>query len=73
MALYRVRRNAVLYVEALGREVGLEQNQVLDSENPEDAPIIDRWPTYLRRDSDVEQATAAPGEKRTTRRKEEAA
>jgi hypothetical protein len=68
--LYRSRRATTVMVEALGRTVDLSPVQSLDSENPDDAAIIAEWAHrgLLRADSQVEQATAEPGEARTTRR-----
>lgn len=67
--LYRARRTEILFVPALDREVLLDPNIPIDSDDPEGAAIIARWgETHLRADSQIEQATAAPGEARTTRR-----
>lgn len=75
MPLYRARRACTLYVEALGREVDITPANILDPDDPLDAAIIAEWGPrgLLRADSVVEQATAAPGEQRTTRREEEVA
>lgn len=73
--LYRVRRPSSLHVEALGRTVDLAPEDLIDTDDPEGAAIVAEWEPrgMLRADSAVEQATAAPGEMRTTRRDEEAA
>lgn len=73
MALYRVRRPSSLTVEALGRTVDLDPSDLIDTDDPEGAAIVAEWADrgMLRQDSMVEQATAAPGEQRNTRRDHE--
>lgn len=67
--LYRARRSAVVWVEGLNREVRLDPAIPIDDEDEEGAAIVARWgSSLLRSDTQVEQATAAPGETRTTRR-----
>lgn len=75
MAQYRVRRPSSINVEALGRVVDLAPEDVIDTDDPEGAAIVAEWEPrgLLRQDNAVEQATAAPGEMRTTRREGEAA
>lgn len=74
MALYRVRRPSCLNVEALGRTVDLDPSDVIDTDDPEGAAIVAQWfpRGLLRVDNSVEQATAAPGEMRTTKREDAA-
>ena len=67
--LYRARSRAVVWVEGLNREVRLDPAIPIDDEDEEGAAIVARWgSSLLRSDTQVEQATAAPGETRTTRR-----
>lgn len=40
----------------------------LDEPFPSDHPIVAQFPWAFRSDNDVEEATARPGERRTTRR-----
>ena len=69
MTLYRSRNHTVVFVEALGRDVTLDPAVELDDQLHDDALVIKEWaPRGLLRASNVEQATAAPGEVRTTRR-----
>ena len=67
--LYRARKHALVWVPGLDREVQLDPAIPIDDQDPEGAAIVDRWgSSLLRSDTQVEQATAAPGEARTTRR-----
>lgn len=67
--LYRARRSALVYVPGLDREVRLDPAIPIDDQDPEGAAIVARWgSSLLRADSQVEAATAAPGEQRSTRR-----
>ncbi len=67
--LYRAIKHSVVFVEALGRDVTLDPAVELDDQLHDDALVIAEWkPRGLLRASNVEQATAAPGESRTTRR-----
>lgn len=69
MAIYRVTQHMNVWVEALGRDVTLDPSVELDDEYPDDAAIIKEWaPRGVVRAPNVESATAAPGEKRNTRR-----
>lgn len=73
MACYRVRRPSSLNVEALGRVVNLDPADVIDTDDPEGAAIVAEWfPRGMLRVDNVEQATAAPGEMRTTKREDAA-
>lgn len=74
MALYRVRRASSINVEALGRVVDLDPADVIDTDDPEGAAIVAEWfgRGVLRADNTIEQATAAPGELRTTKREDAA-
>lgn len=68
--LYRVYDEMSVWVKGLGRAVSLHPGQELNDELPDDAIIIKEWgPRGLVRAPNVESATAAPGETRTTRRK----
>lgn len=66
--IYRANERMHVYVEALGRDVLLDPAVPLDDTMPDDKVIIDQWRRLLTSDN-IESATAAPGEKRTTRRK----
>lgn len=67
--LYRATRQTVVFVEKLGRDVTLDPAVELDDQLHDDALVIAQWkPRGLLRASNVEQATAAPGEARATRR-----
>lgn len=66
--IYRANERMHVYVEALGRDVLLDPAVPLDDTYPDDRVIIDQWRRLLTSDN-IESATAAPGEKRTTRRK----
>lgn len=67
--LYRSTVHTVVFVEKLGRDVTLDPAVELDDQLHDDAIVIAQWaPRGLLRASNVEQATAAPGETRTTRR-----
>jgi hypothetical protein len=68
MPTYRARRACILYVEELGREVDLTPDKILHEDDPLDAAIIRQYGGTLLRADNVEAATAAPGELRTTRR-----
>lgn len=68
--LYRVSEEMSVWVEGLGRDVRLHAGQELDDQNADDAAIIKEWaPRGLLRAPNIESATAAPGEVRSTRRK----
>lgn len=61
MATVRVSKPAVVTIN--GIPTALVMNEPYD----DDDPIVREFPWAF--ESDIEQATAAPGEKRTTRRK----
>jgi hypothetical protein len=71
--IYRARKHASVYVEALGRDVTLNPSVPLDDSNPDDAEVIKRWAGSLLVAENIESATAAPGERRSTRRTKPAA
>lgn len=68
--LYRAKKQMSVYVDALGRDVHLDPSIPLDENDAEDAEVIAAWKHrgVLFADN-VEAATAAPGEQRSTRRK----
>lgn len=67
--LYRATRTGSVYVEALGRDVHIEPGIPLDDRDDEDAAVIKEWASRgVVRADNIEAATAAPGEKRSTRR-----
>lgn len=68
--LYRATKQCSVYVEALGRDVHLEPAVPLDDADADDAEVIKAWlGRGLVRQDNIEAATAAPGEQRSTRRK----
>ena len=70
MTIYRVKNPGSYHVEALGRDVNLSEADELDDQDPQDAEVITAWgPRGVLRAPNVEAATKAPGEQRTTRRK----
>lgn len=70
MTIYRARERATVWVEALGRDVTLDPAVDLDDSNPEDAAVIAAWAGRGKLSTpNVESATAAPGERRSTRRR----
>lgn len=70
MTTYRSREHLTAHIEELGRDVHVDPRQDLDDQFPEDAAIIAALaPRGLVRAVNVEQATAAPGESRSVRRK----
>jgi hypothetical protein len=69
--IYRCTQPQTVYVEALGRDVPMDPAQPFDDDIPEQALIVAEWGPKGRGllfADNVEAATAAPGEKRTTRR-----
>lgn len=71
MALVRTLEPVAYMVH--GQQMVVSPDELLDTEDPEDASIIRQNPTAFHpvtatRAARVEQATAAPGESRTTRR-----
>ena len=67
---YRATTHASVYVEALDREVHLNPYTVVDDRNKDDRELLAQYPELFEPDTDtVESATAAPGERRSTRRK----
>lgn len=72
--IYLVPEEMSVYIEELGRDVRLHARQQLDDQFHEDSLIIaELGPRGIVRRANVEAATAAPGEVRTTRRKKEEA
>ena len=72
MTIYRTTQPLTAYVTGLGRDVPMDLGQPFDDEIPEHAIIIAEWGPKGRGllfADNVESATAAPGEKRSTRRK----
>lgn len=69
MTIYRAKERVTVWVEALGRDVTLDPAVELDEQFPDDAAVIAEWAHRgLLRSPNVESATAAPGEARSTRR-----
>ena len=72
--LYRATKQCSVYVEALGRDVHLEPSIPLDDRDDDDRAVIKEWSHRgLVRQDNIEAATAAPGEQRSTRRTKPAA
>lgn len=69
MTIYRVNQPMNVWVEALQRDVALDPAVELNDAYPEDAAVIAEWVDRgLVRAPNVEAATSAPGEARSTRR-----
>jgi len=66
MQMMRANTNAVLTVVELDSQVTVEENKTYDVDNFEWAAVLREHPWVF--EAPVEQATAAPGEKRSTRR-----
>ena len=67
--IYRATEQASVWVESLGRDVQLDPSKEYDDSFPGDAAVsAEGAPRGLLRAPNVESATAAPGETRTTRR-----
>ena len=70
--IYRSTQPQTVYVVALGRDVPMDPGQPFDDADPEQAKIIAEWGPKGRGiliADNIEAATAAPGETRSTRRK----
>ena len=69
MTVYRVKQFMTVWVDALQRDVALDPAVELNDIYPEDAAVIAEWAGRgLVRAPNVEAATSAPGEARSTRR-----
>lgn len=67
--IYRLRdQNRVVVTDELGDPIVLDPSTPYDDRDPDDAKLIKRWGSFMVADNAVEAATAAPGEKRSTRR-----
>ena len=68
MRILRANTNAVLTVVALAGQVTVREGQTYDVDAHEWAETFQEHPWVFDTGQPVEQATAAPGEKRSTRR-----
>ena len=66
--MMRATVNAVLTVEALDGQVTVEENRSYDIDTFEWGQTLKEHPWAFDTDAPIEAATAAPGEKRSTRR-----
>jgi len=67
--IYRlVGNDRIAFTDDNGVDHQLDPARDYDDKNPEDKALIKARPGFFRSYGDVEAATAAPGEKRTTRR-----
>jgi len=72
--IYRLRDpDRVIVTDDLGDPTVLDPAQPYDDQDPDDAKIIARWGSFMVAENSIESATAAPGEKRSTRRSKPAA
>ena len=67
MRMMRVNTTAVVYVSELETQVPLREGETVDVDSDEGAAIY-REHAWVFNAGTVEQATAGPGEKRSTRR-----
>lgn len=71
MTLYRTTQPQTVYSTTLGRDVPMDPAQSFDDTIPDEAAIIAEWGPKGRGvlyAENIEEATSAPGELRTTRR-----
>lgn len=66
--LYRLKGSAVVVVSVGGADHILDPTRTYDDENATDGVVLVAMPERFMALVDVEQATAAPGERRNVRR-----
>lgn len=67
--IYRLRgHDRVVVTDELGDPMVLDPSQPYDDADEADAKVIARWRDLMVAENAVEAATAAPGEKRSTRK-----
>ena len=69
--IFRLRgQDRIVVTDELGDPMVLDPAQPYDDDDPDDAKIIARWRDFMVAENvDIEAATSAPGERRSTRRK----